>query len=511
MKKTTFDIMNFDLIDIDELEDEMSAIEIHRSMRKHFLGLEQHHYPSLHHWAHATIYNRASQIPECLVKNYSLNSNKLKLSNPVPIPCFIVPGKTGGNHARINKKDGTIIVLDRDILIRSAIFTYYRLSNRPYDQFINAVISLHIGLYPRQPLPFQEVVYYHLRKEIFPIINVLIDFVTLHEMGHSYLEEINSDRSGFLVKELRGELKELYQKGGDEFRHIVFPGSIDSFLMPPEHHELSDFLLLPEGESQLVEEISCDLFALHSRLLMDAEGQFRDLVFDLLPVRLLILAYHLLAHDIAEKNINQDQELNEITHSMDYDSPNDKLTHPRGFIRWQAYFLHSLNQITNFRNNLSELFNLVTEKGAQAFNTSNLVAITAGIQLMHQAPLDAWEKCDIESFDLLDALYGGYWTLNEYNPNMKGLVMRTYGQGLINTIGDGESTSSTGDLIKHKSDWKPLHNSKRFESTTTSLRVLNGTAQAIHSSNNNQNHPFDDFLSENPDIMKKVIEYYKID
>lgn len=296
---------------------------------------------------YAIIQNRLVQIPGCLRDDYIKAPVKLGMAQPVEQPIVMQTARHAGRHVRYTLPDADLVVIDRDILIRSALYLYFSLSARSVADALlaQAFVLAHGALHPRLPIPFQYWVVRRIladgrgRTIFLQCLNTLVDFVALHELGHAYADRKDAGREFFCVE------RELVPSSpASETRYTI------SFRLPGETRPRP-----PLGESlseAQIEELFCDAFALVARTIMDASGEFAMPVVKAIPERLFMLSRFLFLEDmgavhgegpLGQVNIgrtivgNRDVPPGQPMHSP----PNAYRSHPSSLRRFDSLCCHA--------------------------------------------------------------------------------------------------------------------------------------------------------------------------
>ena len=101
--------------------------------------------------------------------------------------------------------DGDLVIIDRNDVIRTALFTYFSVHGRknPNALLAQAFVLMHAAILPKPPLPFQNLLSFELTQgrlatpDFLECLNTSLDFVALHEFGHVYIEIPNASHDFF--------------------------------------------------------------------------------------------------------------------------------------------------------------------------------------------------------------------------------------------------------------------------------------------------------------------------
>ncbi len=298
---------------------------------------------------HSIIQNRLSQIPDCLNADFERAPVKLGLSQPVGRSMWMQAASHGGRHARYELPDGDLIVLDCDVLIRSALYLYFgALGKGELDGRVAQAFTLtYAAILPGSAIPFQDQILIQIlnhtnsRALFLECLNTLLDFVALHEAGHVYC-----DRSGRSHAFFRVEMSD-HDDSADRSNGVRY----HAFYRDP--WQAGETIKLGSAISRAqCDELFCDAFALVSRSIMDASGTFTLPVLDALTLRLLALSGFFLLEDMsnvhgpgptasvnigrlkmANRNVPPNQPLEQ--------QPGYNKTHPSPLERFTSSYIHA--------------------------------------------------------------------------------------------------------------------------------------------------------------------------
>ncbi len=296
---------------------------------------------------HSLIQNRLHQIPDCLWSDHSKAPNKLGLNLPASRKVVMQAARHRGRHARYELIDADLVILDRDILIRAALFLYFSFRGKSdFDALLaQAFAFAHNAIVPNHPLPMQYCVVQGIlmnpteRQLFLQCLNSLLDFVALHEIGH-----VSADTSGLTSPFFHVEFQtEPDQAQGRQLYQVIFHRAAPT----------QDRVQLPDPLTKgQVEELFCDAFALTARVLMDASGTFTPAVFDALSERLFLLGQFLLLEDMrtmhgegpsGQINVARMVHANRDVPPMQplRHQPSMHVSHPPGIRRLDSLLLHA--------------------------------------------------------------------------------------------------------------------------------------------------------------------------
>lgn len=239
---------------------------------------------------HALIQNRLGQIPGSLCDDYARAPFKLGLGPPLERSIRMQAALHGGRHMRYSLPDADLVVIDRDVLIRTALYVYFSVFARSSANavFAQAFVLVHGAVYRSAPLPLQYSIVKRIvadaeaRVIFLKCLNTVLDFIALHEIGHVY-----ADRAGAVRDFFHLETRIDAASDARVLAYFRLPGGAGAGL--------------PRCESLThaqVEELFCDAFALTARTIMDASGQFSMAVLNAIPERLLLLSRCFLLEDM---------------------------------------------------------------------------------------------------------------------------------------------------------------------------------------------------------------------
>lgn len=303
----------------------------------------------LHAIAHTTIQNRLKQIPNSLALDFDRAPFNLGLSTPVWRNVVMQTARNQSRHARHRLSDGDLVIIDRDDLFRTALFTYFSVRGRTDVNALlaQAFVLMHAAILPKAPLPFQNLLSFELVQgrlatpDFLECLNTSLDFIALHELGHVYIETPNSSR--------------------DFFHTRLEPPSPADNLAANQRQEMvicddpwRDTVIRVGGSASSAQltELFCDAFALTGRTIMDMAGRFSPEVLEALTARLVILSRAFFLDDMiamhgqgpsgivnigrlsmANRHVPQGQPM-EV-------SPSPFQSHPASLQRFTSLWLHS--------------------------------------------------------------------------------------------------------------------------------------------------------------------------
>jgi hypothetical protein len=350
---------------------------------------------------YSLIQNRLHQIPDCLWSDHSKAPNKLGLNLPAGRKIVMQTARHRGRHARYELADADLVILDRDILIRAALFLYFSFRGKSdFDALLaQAFAFAHNAIVPNQPLPMQYCIVQGIlinptEQQLFlQCLNSLLDFIALHEIGH-VSANTNGLTSPFFHVDIQAE---PHETEGEQIYQVIFHRAAPN----------QDRIKLPDPMTRgQVEELFCDAFALTARVLMDASGTFSPAVFDALSERLFLLAQFLSFEDMrtmhgegpsGQVNLARMLHANRGVPPMEplRHQPNRHESHPPGIRRLDSLLLHSEWIFRHFGINDHPL----APNGDSTFQQMSVAAWNNGLRMEQDMFIDILRAPGLEGAD----------------------------------------------------------------------------------------------------------------
>lgn len=355
---------------------------------------------------HSLIQNRLRQIPDCLWSDHSKAPNKLGLELASGRPIVMQTARHRGRHARYRLTDADLVILDRDILIRAALFLYFSLrSKADFDALLaQAFVFAHYAMVSNQPVPMQYYIVQGIRENLTELplflqcLNSLLDFIALHEIGH-----IAAGKSGPTSPFFHVKLQPALDQAQEQRYQVIFHRA------PSTQNRVQFQDLMTKGQ---VEELYCDAFALTARVLMDASGTFTPMVFDALRERLFLLGQFMLLEDM--RNMHGEGPSAQINRARlvftNRDvppmqpfrhSPSSHVSHPSEIRRFDSLILHAEWIFRQFGINEHPL----APNGDSTLLQMSTAAWSNGLRLMQDMIIDSLRAPGVEGADCYAAAW----------------------------------------------------------------------------------------------------------
>lgn len=350
---------------------------------------------------HSLIQNRLHQIPDCLWSDHSKAPNKLGLNLPASRKIVMQTARHRGRHVRYELADADLVILDRDILIRAALFLYFSFRGKSDSDALlaQAFAFVHNAIVPNQPLPMQYYIVQGIllnptEQQLFlQCLNSLLDFVALHEIGH-----VSADTSGLTSPFFHVEFQAEPDQAQDrQLYQVIFHRAA------PTQDRVQLPYPLTKGQ---VEELFCDAFALTARVLMDASGTFTPAVFDTLSERLFLLGQFLSLEDMrtmhgegpsGQINVARMVHANRDAPPMQplRHPPSLHVSHPPGIRRLDSLVLHAEWILRQFGINYHPL----APNGDSTFLQMSIATWNIGLRMAQDMIIDVLRAPGLEGAD----------------------------------------------------------------------------------------------------------------
>ncbi|TIL42773.1 hypothetical protein [Mesorhizobium sp.] len=429
----------------------------------------------------ACIINHAKQLSACLAEAHVTGPDKFALDTPILRPFQVLVCRNRGRHQRIAFENDDLILIDRDALVRAALFVYFRDLSAPAA----AAILMHACRYPDLPIPFQEHVFFHASQvdgpRLWPLLNTVMDFVVFHELGHAYEKlSTSSQRSLLQMSTVDASFSAVMDADSENVRYLVSPIIGDGFKTYYGEHQNRGLLLIPESKVKYLPEFFCDAFSLACQLTLARSEEAPKLHIALMPVRLKIVATSLFLTELVDGHKDGlifDKRLDNLHLWQDQPKIKSALsiydTHPRPVLRFLSLLFHGELFAEIYQDiGIARIFEKIANDIGFQFKPFNLISIDeiieASKRIQHE---DGASTDELEFFQAIDAASDSFW--NDYPEFLQRIMVRAFGKFITST-----AVSIGSELVRRiPTSWMDR---PEFDGECQSIKLWSALSKRLH-------------------------------